>query len=439
MTTSIDVLGRGPLQGEVRVDGDKSISHRSVILGSIADGVTTVRNLLEGEDVLATVAVFRAMGVEICRQAVGEYQIHGMGMEGLQAPDIVLEMGNSGTAFRLLAGLLCGQRWATTLQGDASLNSRPMGRIIAPLSQMGARFQSRNGSPPVTIFPPDALKSIRYELPVASAQVKSAILLAGLYAHGKTSIREPAPTRDHTERMLRRFGYPVRREGSWISLQGGGRLTACLMDVPLDLSSATFFIVGALITPGSELLLPQIGINPTRDGVLRILSRMAADIRLENCSEVSGEPVADVRVRYSRLQAVELDADDIALAVDEIPALAVAAAYAEGVTQIRGAQELRVKESDRIRSTVEGLAALGVQATEHPDGMSITGGKPSGGIVESRGDHRIAMAFAMAAGGTRDAIRIVEPACINTSFPQFLDLVREAGFTVRKNRVTGSA
>lgn len=437
MVQGIEVAGGVPLRGEVRVDGDKSISHRTVMLGAVADGVTRVRNLLLGEDVLATVAAFRNMGVEI-RQDAGELLIHGVGMEGLRNPGKELDMGNSGTAFRLLAGILCGQKWPVTLTGDASLSRRPMDRIIAPLTRMGARFESRDGRPPVTIHPPGAPEAIRYELPMASAQVKSAVLLAGMYARGETSVHEPAPTRDHTERMLRGFGYSVKRDGNWISLSGGGRLRARDMDVPSDLSSAAFFIVGALTTPGSEILLPRVGVNPSRDGLLRILRRMSADISLENLHEVGGEPVADLRVRHSRLRAVDLDAGDIALAVDEVPALAVTAACAQGVTRIRGAEELRVKESDRIRSTVAGLAALGVKVDEHPDGMTITGGRVTGGIVDSRGDHRIAMAFAMAAGAAGSPVRITDTACINTSFPGFIDLARKAGMPVSQVRLSAS-
>ena len=435
MIQGIEVAGGIPLAGEVRVDGDKSISHRAIMFGAIADGITKVRNLLLGEDVMATVAAFRAMGVEI-RQEGPDILVNGVGMEGLRPPGKALDMGNSGTAFRLLAGILCGQKWSVTLTGDASLRSRPMDRIIAPLSRMGARFESSEGRPPVTIHPPGVLDAIRYELPMASAQVKSAVLLAGLYARGSTEVHEPAPTRDHTERMLQGFGYRILRNGNWISLTGGGRLNAREVDVPSDLSSAAFFIVGALITPGSELLLHRVGINPSRDGVLRILRRMSADITLENRHEVGGEPVADLRVRHSRLQAVDLDAGDIALAVDEVPVLAVAAACAEGVTRIRGAEELRVKESDRIRTTVEGLSALGVKVLEHPDGMSITGGRVSGGVVESRGDHRIAMAFAMAAGAG-SAVRIMDTTCINTSFPGFIALARAAGMSVSDLRSHG--
>ena len=426
---SLEITARRPLVGEIHVDGDKSISHRAVMFGAIADGTTRVSNLLQGEDVKATIAAFHAMGVQI-REEDGICLVDGVGVGGLERPSAPLDMGNSGTALRLLAGILCGQRWQSTLTGDASLSSRPMGRIITPLSKMGAAFESREGKPPLTIIPPRALTPIRYELPMASAQVKSAVLLAGLYANGETAVREPAPTRDHTERMLRGFGYPVSRKGDWIALEGGGRLEARDVSVPADLSSATFFILGALISPGSELLLPRVGINPTRDGVLRILARMGADIEVTNAHEVEGEPVADLQVRNGPLHAVELDAGDVALAVDEVPALSVAAAFAQGVTKIRGAGELRVKESDRISTTVAGLRALGVPVDEHDDGMTIHGGRPTGGEVHSHGDHRIAMAFAMAGNAARGPVRIRDTACIDTSFPGFIRLAGKAGMSL---------
>jgi 3-phosphoshikimate 1-carboxyvinyltransferase len=428
---SIEIIGANSLAGEVRVDGDKSISHRAVMFGALAEGTTRIGNLLKGEDVLATMAAFRAMGVDI-REQDGEVLIEGVGMAGLSPPPGPLDMGNSGTALRLLSGILCGQRWETTLTGDASLSSRPMGRIITPLSLMGAEFSSREGRPPLTIRPPERLVPIRYELPMASAQVKSAVLLAGLYTDGETAVKEPAPTRDHTERMLRGFDYPVAVDGDWITLRGGGRLVGREVVVPADLSSATFFILGGLISPGSGLVLPAVGVNPTRDGVLRILRRMGADIRVVNPREVSGEPVADLHVSHSRLHGVDLDAGDIALAVDEVPALAVAAACAEGVTRIQGAEELRVKESDRISTTVAGLRALGISVSEQPDGMTITGGRLAGGEVDSHGDHRIAMAFAMAGNAATGTVRIRNTSCIGTSFPGFAESAKGAGMALRE-------
>ena len=417
------------LSGDIRVDGDKSISHRAVMLGALAEGTTRVRNILEGEDVKATVAAFRQMGILI-ENVEGDYLIHGTGLNGLRKPGSVLDLGNSGTAFRLLTGILCGQKWRSEMTGDASLRSRPMGRIINPLTQMGASITAPQEKPPLTINPSSGLQGIRYQLPVASAQVKSAILLAGLYAEGDTSVKEPAPTRDHTERMLRGFGYSVIQDGSWIVLAGGGKLTATQIDVPADLSSATFFILGALISPDSDITLSRVGVNPTRNGVLPILERMGARIEKCNHDMVAGEPVCDLRVRSSRLIGTNIDDTEVALAVDEIPAIAVAAACAEGTTEIRGAGELRVKESDRISTTVAGLRGLGIKVEEHPDGMTISGGQFVGGNVDSCGDHRIAMAFTMAANVATGHTRVSNTECVATSFPSFLDLALRSGMDV---------
>ena len=421
-----------PLIGSARVDGDKSISHRSIMLGALADGTTRVTRILEGEDVLATIDAFRAMEVEIIRDDQG-YLVHGVGVDGLKQPDKMLDMGNSGTAFRLMTGIMAGQPWRVTLGGDESLSSRPMGRIIRPLTEMGARFESEEEKPPVTVFGGGSLQGIRYEMPVASAQVKSALLLAGLYAKGKTEVKEPAPTRDHTERMLAGFGYSVNRygdSGEWVSLEGGGRLNSTEIEVPADLSSATFFILGALISKNSELLLPGVGVNPSRDGVLAIFKRMGANITIQNEREVGGEPVADILVKSSKLHGVSLTHDDIALAVDEIPSVAVAAACAEGVTEISGAEELRVKESDRIATTVAGLKALGAEVSENPDGMIITGSALSGGKVESHGDHRIAMAFAVAGNASSSEVMISDVDCVATSFPNFFKLYSQVGLNI---------
>jgi len=426
------ILPGRPVNGSVTVDGDKSISHRSIMFGALADGDTKVSRILEGEDVLATIEAFRKMGVEIIRDEE-IYLIHGVGINGLTKPESLLDMGNSGTAFRLMAGILAGQPWEATMGGDASLSGRPMGRIIKPLTEMGARMKAANERPPLTMHADNTLKGIRYEMPVASAQVKSAILLAGLYAQGETVVREPAPTRDHTERMLSGFGYEVERYGDhsdYVSIVGGGRLTACDIEVPADLSSATFFILGALISPDSELHLPNLGINPSRNGVLGILERMGANIVTQNQRVVGGEPVADLVVKSSRLQGVELNHTDIALAVDEIPAIAVAAACADGVTEISGAEELRVKESDRIATTVAGLQALGAKVTEKPDGMVIQGGPLTGGRVESHGDHRIAMAFSVAGNAASSEATIANVECVTTSFPGFYDLFQQVGLNI---------
>jgi len=426
------ILPGRPVNGSAIVDGDKSISHRSIMFGALADGDTKVNRILEGEDVLATIEAFRKMGVQII-QDEGFYLIHGVGINGLTQPDSILDMGNSGTAFRLMAGILAGQPWTATMGGDASLSGRPMGRIIKPLTEMGARMEAENEMPPLTMHADNTLTGIYYEMPVASAQVKSAVLLAGLYAEGETVVREPAPTRDHTERMLSGFGYKVERygdKGDYASIVGGGRLTACDIDVPADLSSATFFILSALISPDSELHLPNVGVNPSRNGVLSILERMGANITMQNQRVIGGEPVADLVIKSSELQAVQLDHTDIALAVDEIPAIAVAAACADGVTEIRGAEELRVKESDRISTTVAGLQALGVEVTEKPDGMVIQGGTLKGGRVESQGDHRIAMAFTVAGNAATSEVCVSGVECVATSFPGFYDLSQRVGLNI---------
>lgn len=421
----------GRLNGSLRVPGDKSISHRSIMLGSLADGVTEVSGFLEGEDSMATLNAFRAMGVVIEGPSQGKVTIHGVGMHGLSEPGAPLDLGNSGTSMRLLSGLLAGHGLGVTLTGDSSLSGRPMKRVTGPLSEMGALIGATEaGTAPLVIAANQPLKAIDYVLPMASAQVKSAVLLAGLYAEGETRVTEPAPTRDHTERMLSGFGYEVRREGNRISLTGGGRLKACPIDVPADISSAAFFLVGASIAPESELLLEHVGINPTRDGVIAILRLMGADISLENEREVGGEPVADIRVRSSQLKGIEIPEKLVPLAIDEFPAIFVAAACAEGVTRLTGAEELRVKESDRIQVMADGLNALGIEARPTPDGIQITGGALSGGRVESHGDHRIAMSFAMAALRASGPIEILDCSNVNTSFPDFVGISSAVGLRI---------
>lgn len=420
----------GPLGGEIRVAADKSISHRAVILGAIATGASRVQNLLEGEDVLATVGAFRQMGVSIENTAAGAYVIQGVGLHGLQPPPEALDMGNSGTAFRLVAGLLCGQRWPSTLVGDASLGARPMGRIIEPLTRMGAVIDADNHKPPLTIFPAPRLRGIHYAMPVASAQVKSSLLLAGLYAEGATSVAEPWPTRDHTERMLASFGCPVTAEKGKVGVRGGGELHGGEIRVPADLSSAAFFLVGASIVRGSDVLLRRVGVNPSRSGVLAILKKMGADLELRDPASVGGEPVADLRVRAAGLRGCRIGGGDVASAIDEIPAIAVAAACARGITEIRDAGELRVKESDRIRSLVAGLRALGVAVEEHADGLTIAGGVIKGGRVESRGDHRIAMALAVAGGAAEAPVEVLDCENIATSFPEFCRVANDAGLDI---------
>jgi len=425
----------GRLQGRLRVPGDKSISHRSIMLGSLADGVTEVTGFLEGEDSLATLNAFRAMGVVIEGPEAGRVTIHGVGMHGLSEPGAPLDLGNSGTSMRLLSGLLAGHGLAVTLTGDSSLSGRPMKRVIDPLRLMGAQIAAtERGTAPLVIAPHHPLKGIDYVLPMASAQVKSALLLAGLYAEGETAVTEPAPTRDHTERMLQGFGYTVNRQGNRIALNGGGRLKACAIDVPADISSAAFFMVGACIAPESEVLLAHVGINPTRDGVISILRLMGADIAVENEREVGGEPVADIRVRSGRLRGIDIPEALVPLAIDEFPAIFVAAACAEGTTRLSGAEELRVKESDRIQVMADGLAVLGIEAVPTADGIRIEGGTLGGGRVESHGDHRIAMSFAMAALRAAAPVEIGDCANVNTSFPGFVELAAGAGLRIRQER-----
>lgn len=419
------------LSGRIRVPGDKSISHRSIMLGSLAEGTTEVEGFLEGEDALATLQAFRDMGVVIEGPHHGRVTIHGVGLHGLKAPAGPLYMGNSGTSMRLLSGLLAAQPFDTTLTGDASLSKRPMNRVAKPLREMGAVIETGpEGRPPLTIKGGQRLTGMAYEMPMASAQVKSCLLLAGLYAAGNTSVTEPAPTRDHTERMLRGFGYPVSVEGSTASVESGHKLTATRIEVPADISSAAFFLVAASIAEGSELVLEHVGINPTRTGVIDILKLMGGDITLENQREVGGEPVADIRVRAAKLKGIDIPEDLVPLAIDEFPVLFVAAACAEGRTVLRGAEELRVKESDRIQVMADGLIALGVKAEPTPDGIIIEGGAIGGGEVWAHGDHRIAMSFSVASLRASAPIRIHDCANVATSFPNFLALAAEVGINV---------
>ncbi|MGH1371033.1 MAG: bifunctional prephenate dehydrogenase/3-phosphoshikimate 1-carboxyvinyltransferase [Cellvibrionaceae bacterium] len=418
----------GSVTGELRVPGDKSISHRSIMLGSLAEGVTEVEGFLEGEDALATLQAFRDMGVVIEGPDHGRVRIHGVGLNGLQAPPGPLYVGNSGTSMRLLSGLLAGQSFDSELTGDESLSKRPMNRVANPLREMGAEIDTAEGGlPPVKIKGGADLKAIEYDMPMASAQVKSCVLLAGLYADGETKVTEPAPTRDHTERMLSGFGYPVKRVGPMATLSSGGALTATKIEVPADVSSATFFMVAAAITPGSDVTLTHVGINPTRDGVINILGLMGANITLSNQREVGGEPVADIRVKYAPLKGINIPQDQVPLAIDEFPALFVAAACAEGTTVLTGAEELRVKESDRIQVMADGLVTLGVKAEATADGIVIEGGPIGSGEVESHGDHRIAMSFTIA--GLRASGDIVIHNCANvaTSFPTFVELAQQSG------------
>lgn len=419
------------LAGDLRVPGDKSISHRSVVLASVATGNTQISGILEGTDVLATIDVLRSMGVKITGPNQGKLEVHGVGLDGLSAPDRTLDCGNSGTAMRLLTGLLAGQRFSTRLVGDESLSRRPMRRVTDPLTQMGAHVETGlDGAPPLCIKPVNGLAGIHYVLPVASAQVKSALLLAGLYAKGETCIEEPTPTRDHTERMLRGFGYPCRQSDRGVCVQSGGVLRGTQIDVPADMSSAAFFIVAATIASGSNLRLSHVGVNPTRSGLLDILGKMGAAVRITHLREVCGEPVADLHVKSAKLTGIEVPYEQVSLAIDEFPILCVAAACAQGVTVIRGATELRHKESDRIASMVTGLRTLGIDVQEYPDGMCIQGGELRGGRVSSKGDHRIAMAFCMAGIRAQSSVEILNCGNIATSFPNFLETAQSCGVDI---------
>lgn len=427
----------GSAQGSVRVPGDKSISHRSIMLGALAEGVTTVTGFLEGEDSLATLQAFREMGVAIEGPHQGRVVIHGVGMHGLKAPSGPIYVGNSGTAMRLFAGLLAGQAFSSELTGDESLTRRPMNRVAEPLRAMGAKIDTAEGGrPPLDIHGGAPLAGMYYDMPVASAQVKSCLLLAGLYADGETRVREPAPTRDHTERMLGGFGYKVEREGDTCWLNGGGTLTAGAIDVPADISSATFFMVAAAITPGADLTLEHVGINPTRIGVINILTLMGANLELINEREIGGEPVADIRVRYAPLKGIDIPVAQVPLAIDEFPALFIAAANASGTTRLRGAAELRVKESDRLQAMADGLSSLGVSHTLLDEGIDIVGNGDEniasygGGRIDSLGDHRIAMAFAVAALRAADEIVIDNCANVATSFPDFIALATRIGMSL---------
>jgi 3-phosphoshikimate 1-carboxyvinyltransferase len=420
----------GSAEGHLRVPGDKSISHRSIILASIARGSSHISGFLQGEDSLNTIRAFQQMGVRIEREQ-GEVSVSGVGLHGLQRPATDLDMGNSGTAMRLLLGLLAGQDFDARLVGDSSLSSRPMQRVIQPLQAMGAVIESEaGGRAPLQIRGGHALQAIDYAMPVASAQVKSCLLLAGLYAQGETIVHEPATTRDHSERMLRGFGCNIQSSDGAIRMQGKQDLTACDIEVPADISSAAFFLVAASIAEAGDITLQHVGVNPTRTGVIDILRLMGANIELSNRSEIGGEPVADIRVRGAALTGIDIPANLVPLAIDEFPVLFVAAACATGITRLRGAEELRVKESDRIQVMADGLATLGIETEVLPDGITIHGGEPGGGVIESHGDHRIAMAFSVASLRAKQDIFIRDCANVNTSFPGFAELAQRAGIRI---------
>lgn len=413
------------LQGTVAIPGDKSISHRSIMLGSLATGITRITNFLRGEDNFATMNAFRNMGVMI-EDSGSVVTVHGVGVHGLQEPGDVLDCGNSGTTIRLMTGLLSGQSFFSVLTGDQYLRKRPMKRVTEPLRRMGATIAGRgNGTLAPLAVSGGRLSGISFQSPIASAQVKSALMLAGLYADGATTISEPTRSRDHSERMFRFFGADVETADTTVTVRAGRELHGQEIVVPGDISSAAFFLVAGLIVPGAELLIRNVGINPTRTGVLDILQQMGGDIVLQDQREVSGEPVADLLVRHSRLKGIEIGGGVVPRAIDEFPAISVAAALAEGTTVIKDAHELRVKETDRIAAMAQNLRAIGSGTIEESeDGMSITGVETlRGGSVASFGDHRIAMSLAIAACASRNGVAIDDVSCVSTSFPGFFELL----------------
>ncbi len=425
----------GPLRGELRVPGDKSVSHRAIMFASLADGASRITGFLEGEDTRATARAFAQMGVRIETPTASERIVHGVGINGLKAPTngAPIDCGNAGTGMRLLTGLLAGQQFDTTLIGDESLSRRPMRRVIDPLAQMGAKIAAEHGGlPPLRVSGKQSLRGIDYTLPVASAQVKSALLLAGLYAQGETRVVEPHPTRDYTERMLRAFGYPIEFSEGEARLAGGHRLRATDVAVPADFSSAAFFLVAASITPGSDLTLRDVGINPRRTGLLQALRLMGGDIAESNRREAGGEVIADLRVRHAPLHGIDVPVQLVPDMIDEFPALFVAAAAADGITRVTGAAELRVKESDRIAVMAKGLRALCIAIDETPDGAVIHGGVVKGGEADSAGDHRCAMSFCVAGLIAREPLRVLDCANVATSFPGFIELANDCGFTLRQ-------
>ena len=424
----------GRIAGTLTVPGDKSISHRALMLGALADGDSHVTGFLAGEDCLSTARALGALGVRIERPLETEVLVHGVGARGLTAAAAALDMGNAGTAMRLFTGLLAWQKFNSTLVGDASLMLRPMQRVVVPLAMMGAQIRTHDGRPPVEIKGTPHLRAIHYTLPVASAQVKSAVLLAGLAAAGRTRVTEPAPSRDHTERMLAAFGVELERAGRSVALDGGQSLKGTAIAVPADFSSAAFFIVAACLAASPSLTLTNVGVNPTRTGLIDLLRRMGADIRVHPRSQrdsPGAEPVADLEIRQSQLRGITVAEAEVPLSIDEFPVFFVAAACATGETLVRGALELRVKESDRLAAMAAGLSALGVENQLLPDGLWIRGAEGlTGGTIDSRGDHRIAMAFAIAALRAAAPLEILDVANVATSFPGFVDTARAAGLGV---------
>ncbi len=421
----------GPLKGSIKVPGDKSISHRSIMLGSIATGITKVSGFLEGEDSLATLNSFKEMGVEIERKG-SNVTINGVGMHGLREPARPLNLGNSGTSIRLMSGLLSAQSFDSVLCGDESLSKRPMARVIDPLRKMGADISGSESKPPLMIKGGKKLSSLEYTLPVASAQIKSCLLLAGLYADGETHIIENGISRDHTERMLRGFGYKVTTSPGHVSILGGGILKACDIEVPSDISSSAFFMVAASIAKEADITLLAVNVNPTRTGVIDILRLMGANIELSNERLEAGELIADIRVQSSNLKGIEIPEHLVPLAIDEFPVIFIAASCAQGETVLTGAKELRVKESDRIQVMANGLAALGIKNEVLDDGIKIIGGKFKEQVapIKSHHDHRISMSFAVASVRSNFEIRIDGVDNVKTSFPNFVELTNSIGMNI---------
>ncbi len=429
------------VSGDIIVPGDKSCSHRSIMFGSLANGTTHIKGFLPGQDCLATMNTFKAMGIDI--DGPDEDQnvtVYGKGLYGLTAPQGLLDIGNSGTSIRLLSGILAGQSFPTSMAGDSSLNKRPMGRVITPLKRMGANISANDdGTPPVVCEASEGkLTAIDYLLPMASAQVKSCVLLAGIYADGITTVIEPGITRDHTERMLTAFDYPVKVEKNIdgdeqktrVSIEGGHELTACDIQIPGDISSATFFMVAGLIAQSGEIIVRNVGINPTRIGAINILKAMNGNLSVTNERMAGGEPVADIVVKASKLQGIDISERDVPLAIDEFPAIFIAAACANGTTRLRNAEELRVKESDRIQAMADGLEILGVDCTVFEDGIDIIGGIIGTGTINSHDDHRIAMSFAIASLRSTGSITILDCDNVSTSFPNFVSLANEVGLSI---------
>jgi 3-phosphoshikimate 1-carboxyvinyltransferase len=419
--------------GEMRVPGDKSISHRAAMLGAIAEGTTEIHGFLESGDCLATLSALSALGVRSERAGPGEFLVHGVGMRGLRAPPGPLDLGNSGTSMRLLAGILAGQSFDSTLVGDASLMRRPMERVAGPLRRMGADVRTHDGRPPLSIRGGRRLTGCDHLLDVPSAQLKSALLLAGLFAEGQTLVREPGRSRDHTERMLGAFGVKVVREPDAAAVSGPASLAACRLRIPGDFSSAAFFLAAGLVAGSGGLTVRGVGVNPTRTALIDILRHMGADIRVHALPDAGSEPSADIEVRPGPLRGVTVPAALVPAAIDELPLLFAIAALAEGETVVSGAAELRVKESDRIAAMAAGLEALGVALRVQPDGLRIQGGAVRGGTVDSHGDHRVAMAFAVLAARAESAVTILDVQNVGTSFPGFAQAARGVGMRLSED------